>query len=36
MVIGVVILLNFWYDYHHPLGFLFDIIVAIILIAKYF
>ena len=32
VVVGVV--LNGWFDYHHPLGILFDIIFVIILVVK--
>ncbi len=34
LIVAVVILLNLWYDYCHPLGIFFDIVIVIVLIAK--
>jgi len=35
-IIVVVILLNIWYDYHHPRGIILDIIIALVLLVRYF
>jgi hypothetical protein len=29
MIIGLLILINLWYDYYHPLGLIFDLIIAV-------
>jgi hypothetical protein len=31
----VLILLNIWYDYYHPLGIIFDVILAVVLLIWY-
>jgi hypothetical protein len=35
VIVVAVVLLNFWYDYRHPLGILFDVIVALVLVVRY-
>ena len=30
VIIGGVVLLNVWYDYYHPLGIIFDVIIGIV------
>jgi polyferredoxin len=35
MIVGMVILLNIWFDYYHPLGFIFDVVVGIVLLIQY-
>ena len=32
---GVLILLNVWFDYYHPLGFIFDVVVGMVLLIQY-
>jgi hypothetical protein len=34
-MVGVLILLNIWYDYYHPLGIMFDIVGAVVLLIWY-
>jgi hypothetical protein len=35
-VLGVVaVVLNGWFDYHHPLGLLFDILIVVILAVRF-
>jgi hypothetical protein len=34
-IVAVLVGLNLWFDYYHPLGFLFDIIILIVVIAKW-
>jgi hypothetical protein len=29
------VVLNVWYDYHHPLGIIFDVILALALAVRY-
>ena len=31
----LVLSLNLWFDYYHPLGFVFDVIVVLVLLIKY-
>ncbi len=35
LIVGVLILLNVWYDYYHPLGIIFDVVVAVVLLIWY-
>ena len=35
VIVGVLILLNVWYDYHHPLGIMFDVVLAVGLVIGY-
>jgi hypothetical protein len=35
LIAGVLILLNVWFDYYHPLGFMFDVVVGIVLLIQY-
>ena len=30
---ALVVVLNFWYDWHHPLGYLFDAIILVVIIS---
>jgi hypothetical protein len=30
VMVGVLILLNVWFDYYHPIGILFDVIIGVI------
>ena len=30
----IILGLNFWWDYYHPLGFFFDVIILIVVLAK--
>jgi len=34
-MVMVLILLNIWYDYYHPLGVVFDVIAAVVLLIWY-
>jgi hypothetical protein len=34
-IIVAVVLLNIWYDYHHPRGIILDIIIALIVVVRY-
>ena len=34
VIVVVVVVLNGWFDYYHPLGILFDVIVVVIWAAK--
>lgn len=34
-MVGVLILLNVWYDYYHPLGIMFDVVLGVILLIRY-
>jgi hypothetical protein len=34
IIVVVAVVLNGWFDYYHPLGILFDIIIVIIWVAK--
>jgi len=29
-MVGVLILLNVWFDYYHPIGIIFDVIIGVI------
>jgi hypothetical protein len=31
VIVVVVLALNIWYDYYHPLGILFDVVLAVVL-----
>jgi hypothetical protein len=34
-IVGAIVIgMNVWFDYHHPLGILFDIILAIVLVVR--
>jgi hypothetical protein len=35
VIIAVIVGLNLWYDFYHPLGFFFDAIIVIVLIVKW-
>ncbi len=35
VLIAAVVLLNSWYDYYHPLGIIFDVIIAAFLLVAY-
>jgi hypothetical protein len=35
VLVGAVVLLNIWYDYHHPLGIIFDVVLASALLIWY-
>jgi hypothetical protein len=35
VIVGVLILLNVWFDYYHPLGFIFDVVVGVVLLIRY-
>jgi hypothetical protein len=35
VIVGVLILLNVWYDYYHPLGIMFDVVLAVVLLIWY-
>jgi hypothetical protein len=30
-----VVLLNIWYDYRHPLGIIFDVVLALALVVRF-
>ena len=30
VMVGVLILLNVWFDYYHPIGIIFDVIIGVI------
>jgi hypothetical protein len=32
VIVAVLVALNFWYDYHHPLGIILDVIAAVVLL----
>jgi len=34
IIVVVAVVLNGWFDYYHPLGILFDIIIVVIWLAK--
>lgn len=34
-VIAVLLGLNFWFDYYHPLGFFIDVVILIVLWIKW-
>jgi len=35
VIVVVVVLLNLWYDYYHPLGIMFDVVLALVLLVRY-
>jgi hypothetical protein len=35
VMVGVLILLNIWYDNYHPLGIMFDVVGAVVLLIWY-
>jgi DNA-directed RNA polymerase subunit RPC12/RpoP len=35
VILAVLIALNVWYDYHHPLGIMFDVVLAVGLLIWY-
>jgi len=35
VLIAGVVLLNFWYDYYHPLGIIFDVIIGVFWLVAY-
>ena len=35
VILGLVLLLNVWYDYYHPFGVIFDIIIIALLLKKW-
>jgi hypothetical protein len=35
MVVVIAIGLNVWYDYYHPLGIVFDLVVVVIALIRY-
>jgi membrane protein YdbS with pleckstrin-like domain len=35
VLVLVVVLLNIWYDYHHPLGIMFDVALALVVLVRY-
>ena len=35
VIIAAIVLLNLWFDYYHPLGFVLDGIIAVVLFAAY-
>jgi hypothetical protein len=35
VLIAAVVLINVWYDYYHPLGIIFDVIIAVIFLTAY-
>ena len=35
VIIPSMILLNFWFDYYHPLGFIIDVILGLIILVVY-
>ena len=34
-LLAVLLILNFWYDYDHPLGIFFDVIIGIALLLRW-
>jgi hypothetical protein len=32
VIVGVLVLLNIWFDYYHPLGIVFDVVLAVFLL----
>ena len=34
-IMAVIVPLNLWFDYYHPLGFLFDVIILVVLVVKF-
>ncbi len=35
VIVVVVLALNIWYDYYHPLGIVFDVVLAVVLLIWY-
>ena len=35
VIIAAAILLNLWFDYYHPLGIIFDVIVGLVFLVAY-
>jgi hypothetical protein len=35
VVVLAVALLNIWYDYHHPLGIVFDVALTLVVLVRY-
>lgn len=35
LFIAVLLVANFWYDFHHPLGMLFDAVLGVVLLILY-
>ena len=35
VIVGMLMLLNIWYDYYHPLGIMFDVIGGVVLLIWY-
>lgn len=35
VIVVVVLALNIWYDYYHPLGIMFDVVLAVVLLIWY-
>lgn len=34
-MVVVLVLLNIWYDYYHPMGIMFDVVLAVALLIRY-
>ncbi len=34
-IVTVLIALNIWYDYYHPLGVMFDVLLGVFLLIRY-
>jgi len=35
VITATIILLNVWFDYYHPLGIIFDVIVGLVILVVY-
>jgi hypothetical protein len=35
VIVALVLGLNFWFDYYHPLGLIFDLLVGVVLLFRY-
>jgi hypothetical protein len=35
VICAVLVLLNIWYDYYHPIGIMFDVVLALVLLVRY-
>lgn len=35
VMVSALLALNVWYDYHHPLGIVFDVVLAVALLIWY-
>lgn len=35
VIVALLLALNVWYDYHHPLGIMFDVVLAVGLLVWY-